>query len=382
MRYDRAEVLSRVDLAALCEETLGPSKGRGRSATWPCPAPQHGSQTGKSPPVSIFTSNYGEQRWRCHACGAGGTAIDLIMTTQGVAFRDAIELLARRTGVDGSIDGRPLRQAHIERPKPLAPGEVRPELEQYVDACEAWLWSPRGMPMRRWLRARGFDEPIMRANRLGADPGPAQLDRAKGLPRGGAAIVLPILGARDRPVYLQARYLRPNGRRYDNPATDLVGSSPRLALARLATEPRAADVVVICEGLPDALTAAQAGYRSVGVLGAGLPDAQLSHRLLEWFPGDRLVVAFDGDDSGRMGQQRLSTLLDEAGAGNRVSHIDVPTRWGDLNGWLQASWQRFDAELDHALVRCCPEMAAVLNEPIAGVDLAATPEPAGIDIAL
>ena len=381
MKYDRTEVLSRIDLAELCEETLGPPKGRGRSATWPCPSSQHGTQTGKSPPVSIFTSSYGEQRWRCHACGAGGTAIDLVMTTQGVAFRDAIELLARRTGVDASIDGRPLRPAQIERPKPLAPGEVRAELSQYVDACEAWLWSPRGMPMRRWLRARGFDEPIMRANRLGADPGPSHLDRAKGLPRAGAAIVMPVLGPDDCPVYLQARYLRPNGRRYDNPATDLVGSSPRFAEARLPGEAKSNDLVLVCEGIPDALTAAQAGYRALGILGAALPDEQLAHRLLERFPQDRFVLAFDADDSGQAGQSRLSGLLDEVGAGRRSTCLEVPRRWGDLNGWLQGSWQQFDAEMDDALVRSCPEVAAVLNAPLAPIDLTPIVEPAGIDIA-
>src|SRR5207249_4884440 len=127
MRYDRDEILARVDLPALCEETLGPPKGRGRSATWPCPAPRHGTQTGKTPPVSIFTTRYGEQRWRCHACGAGGTAIDLVMVTQGLGFRDAIEVLAQRTGVAASMHPGELRRAHVERPQPLEPGQVRPE---------------------------------------------------------------------------------------------------------------------------------------------------------------------------------------------------------------------------------------------------------------
>ncbi len=380
MRYDRAEVLARTDLAALCEETLGPPKGHGRSATWPCPDPRHGTQTGKSPPVSLFTSHYGEQRWRCHACGAGGTAIDLVMATQGVSFRDAIELLAQRGGVSPSLDPRPLQPARIERPKPLAPGEVHPQLEEYVATCERLLWSPRGMPMRRWLRARGFDEPIMRANRLGADPGPADLDRVKGLPRGGAAIVLPILSPDDRPTYLQARYLRPNGRRYDNPSTDLVGSSPRFAETRVPTTTKLADAVIVCEGLPDALTAAQAGYRSIGVLGAAVPDEHLAHRLIERFPRERLVLAFDADESGRAGQSRLKGLLDELGAGDRTACLDVPRRWGDLNGWLQGSWQSFDAELDGALAHVSPEIGAALAAP-GPFDLSVSPVAAGVDIA-
>jgi hypothetical protein len=330
--------------------------------------------------VSIFTTTYGEQRWRCHACGAGGTAIDLIMSTQGVAFRDAIELLANRAGVQPSLEPRMLKPAHIERPKSLAPGEVRPVVEAYMSACEAWLWSPRGMPMRRWLRARGFDEPIVRVNRLGADPGPMTLERAKGLPRGGAAIVLPVLGPDDRPTYLQARYLRPNGRRYDNPSADLFGSSPRFAETRLASTAKVLDAVLICEGLPDALTASQAGYRAVGVLGAALPDEQLAHRLHERFPQERLVLAFDADDSGQAGQTRLNDLLLHVGAGDRTTCLEVPRRWGDLNGWLQGSWQHFDAELDGALSRSSPDLGAALSGQAAPIDVAISPQPAAIDI--
>jgi hypothetical protein len=380
MRYDRDEILARTDLPSLCEETLGPPKGRGRSATWPCPAPRHGPQTGKSPPVTVFTSRYGEQRWRCHACGAGGTAIDLVMVTQGLDFREAIEVLARRTGVSASTNPSELRRADIDRPKPLEPGQVRPELEQYVDACESWLWSPRGMPMRRWLRARGFDEPIMRANRLGADPGPAQLERAKGLPRAGAAIVLPVLGPDDRPVYLQARYLRPNGRRYDNPASDLVGSSPRFAEARVP-QARRDDLIVVCEGMPDALTAAQVGYRAVGVLGAALPDDHLCHRLLSRYPSERLVVAFDQDDSGKAGAERLVSLLSDAGAADRVSRLDVPQRWGDLNGWLQGAWRSFDTDLAAGLSSALGGLdAATPTVGVPDMTFAAEPAPVGLEL--
>lgn len=380
MRYDRDEILARIELAALCEETLGPPKGRGRSATWPCPAPGHGTQTGKSPPVSIFTTRYSEQRWRCHACGAGGTAIDLVMATQGLNFREAIELLARRAGVNAGVEPRQLRPARIDRPKPLERGQVRPQLEEYVNACETWLWSPRGMPMRRWLRARGFDEPVMRANRLGADPGPSHLDRAKGLPRAGAAIVIPVLGADDRPTYLQARYLRPNGRRYDNPASDLVGSSPRFAEVRVPSRRRSDDVVLVCEGMPDALTAAQSGYRAVGVLGAALPDEQLCHRLLSQFQCERFVVAFDADESGRMGKERLSSLLAQAGASERVSCLELPRRWGDLNGWLQGSWRTFDSELGAAMSAAIGPTAETLTPDVIGAQIAAVPEPVGIDV--
>lgn len=381
MRYDRDEVLARTDLPQLCEELLGPPKGRGRSATWPCPAPGHGPQTGKSPPVSVFTTRWGEQRWRCHACGAGGTALDLVMTTQHMGFRQAIETLARRAGVDHQPEPVTLRPARIERPKPLGPGEASPEIERHVAACEAFLWSHRGVPMQRWLAHRGLFEDVLRANRIGADPGPALMPRAKGLPRAGAAIVLPVLADDGHAIYLQARYLRPNSRRYDNPAADLVGPSPRVAETRLPLPARAEHLVLICEGLPDALTAAQAGYRAVAVMGAGIPDEHLATHLAERFRTEQLVVAFDADERGQAGGDRLTALLEDGGATGRVSRLDVPSRWGDLNGWLQGTFGRFESELDRA-INALAEPAGVepaALEPAAAADIGLAPEPAGID---
>ena len=353
MAYDRREVLDRTDLAALADEVLGPHKGRGTSSAWPCPHPDHGPQTGRTPPLGVFVSHAGEQRWRCHGCGAAGTAADLVMVTQRVGFREAIEALARRAGVAEQTDAEPFGRVPrpaVSRPAPTRPGVVSPEVERHVAACEAWLWSPAGAPMRRWLGRRGLGEGVLRANRVGADPGPQSLRRARGLPRGGPAVVLPVLDPDGRAVYLQARYLRPpGGRKYDNPAAALAGPSPRLAEVRLPAPPADASTVLVCEGLPDALTAAQAGHRAAAVLGAGLPDDRLAAALARRYPTEALVVAFDADDRGRAGAQRLEEGLAQAGAGHRVGTLEVPGAWGDLNGWALAAAERFAAELGRAV---------------------------------
>jgi len=45
MGYDRNEVLERTDLGALADQLVGPHKGQGAGATWPCPDPGHGDRT-------------------------------------------------------------------------------------------------------------------------------------------------------------------------------------------------------------------------------------------------------------------------------------------------------------------------------------------------
>ena len=352
MVYDRSEVLGRTALGELADQLVGLHKGRGSGATWPCPDPGHGNQTGKTPPVSIFRTGYGDERWRCHSCGAGGTAIDLVMTTQGVRFPEAIELLARRAGV-AALDRPPpaLRTARIQRPEPARPTSPNPEVERFVAAAESYLWSERGRPMQQWLAERGLGEEVLRANRVGADPGPAGLDRARGLPRGGPAVVLPVLGPDGQAAYLQSRYVDPKAHKYDNPSAALAGALPRVAEMRL---PRPADdpgVVVVSEGIPDALVAAQAGYRAVAVLGAGVPDERTAAALVERFPNERLVVAFDADAPGQAGTERLQELLGERGAGQRVARLEVPVSAGDLNGWQQLAGANFGDELAQAMTR-------------------------------
>lgn len=352
MGYDRGEVLARTDLAALADQLLGPHKGRGRSASWACPAPNHGGQTGKTPPVSLYIGSTGTERWKCHACGAGGTAIDLVMSVRGLTFSEGIEALARQGGV-GPDDPRPGAHGRArERPTAVAvrtgPG-VNPAVEQYVAACEAFLWTSRGTSMRRWLSRRCLNEEVLRANRVGADPGPRLLPRAEGLPRRGLGVVLPVLGPDDKAVYLQTRYLRADGHRYDNPHSTLVGPSPRMSEMRLAGAAVRDDVVIVCEGIPDALTTSQAGYRAVAVLGAGYPDDRVAAGLVRRFPTEHLVMAFDADDRGRAGASQLAAALDDHGAGSRISRIDVPAAGGDVNGWLQMDGDQFASQFAHAL---------------------------------
>jgi hypothetical protein len=350
MGYDRNDVLGRTDLAGLCDELLGPRRGRGHSASWSCPDPGHGPQTGRTPPVTVFQTRDGTDRWRCHACGAGGTAIDLVMRTDGVGFREALDRLGVRGGAPEAERPRvvPLQRPRCEPPARKA--EVSPALEAYVGACEAWLWGPGGRVFRSFLAHRGLGEDILRANRVGADPSPSAVPRADGLPRGGPAIVLPLLDPDgQRPLYLQARYLQPRQRKYDNPASRLVPASPRLGEVRLAAPPVRSDIAMVCEGIPDALIAAQAGWRSVAVLGAGLPDERVARAITERFPDETLVVAFDADHRGHDGTAALVDLIRREGAGERTTTLQIPPAAGDLNAWAINSGPGFEAELDEAI---------------------------------
>jgi DNA primase len=357
LRYDLENLKATVDLVELFEDLVGPVRQEGAGHRAPCPAPDHGGQTGKTPPVKI--SRDGQSWvWHCHACGAGGSAIDLVKLARGVPEGPAIAELARRTGARARIsdDGspRPPRSRAAERPTAPAiePIGSPAELDAYVAACEAALHGSDGEPARAWLEERFGTLRIAAANRVGFDPGSRSLARAAGLPS-GPGVVFPIHdGAAVR--YVQLRRLDATGPKYLNPSTKTWGPNARLAPVR-TPEPIDGDVVLVCEGFPDAITVAEHGYPAAAVLGAEVPDADVAHRLVETYPTQALVLAFDGDDAGQRSSRTLAELLQAAGAGPRVYRLDVPEdvaadpKDRDLNTWYQATGAAFAADLGAAI---------------------------------
>lgn len=347
--YDRDAIIAAVDLPGLADELLGGRRGTSRSPVWPCPDPQH-AQTGRTPPVSIFDSRRGEQRWRCHGCGAGGTAIDLVMACCRTDARDAMEQLARRVGID---DRGPEWSPPRRPPTPTAPAARRScadpaGLDRYVEECAATLFAPPGRRVRAWLNdTRGLPDDVLRANRIGADLGPRRQQRPDGMPRAAGA-VLPVI-ANGRAVYAQLRVTnpRPDGPRYLNPTGDLA-ANPRIGYFRPA-EQRHREVIVT-EGAIDALSAVAAGYRAAAVLSAAYPDQAIAHELSR-LP-EPLVIAFDQDDAGRAAAERLTALLD---AQHRYPvNLRVPAN--DLNEAMvhSSSWPK---ELELRVGSCLTQRA-------------------------
>jgi DNA primase len=328
------DVLERTDLAQLLDELAVPAAGAMRGHRWHCPLSTHDD---RHPSVSMFSDHSGHQRFRCWSGDDThrGDAIDLVMAVRGCSRVDAVGWLAGRLGLEPTEVSRPLR-----RPSPASAPQRQltdpdPAVIRYVEMCERMLWTVGGAAVRRWLAGRGFDDELLRVNHVGADPGRSLLPRRRGLPPGSAvAAVFPALDEGGAVRYVQARSLEPgDGPKYFNPAAALA-VNPRLAWTAMVQEPTNG-VVVVCEGIPDALTAAQAGFHAVAVLGSHAPDAQVALRLAMRARRDRgeLVAIIDSDDAGRAWGHRLAGLLLDHG--HRLTVIEPPIPAGDLNSWAQ-----------------------------------------------
>jgi DNA primase len=323
-KTDRNELLRRVDLAALLDR-LAPASERPQRRRWRCLHPDHED---RNPSVSMRVVN-GIGRWRCWSCGRSGTAIDALVAARGLTVGEAIGQLTTVAHLDPIS-----HDSTLDESVPL-----HRSVEKYVDACHRILSTKTGGQVLEWLiEERRLDFDVLEANRVGADPGPKLLRRRLGLPRSGIAAVLPAFDPSGDLSYVQARYLDPSATsKYGNPIRRL-GTNPGLAWTRTPTV-RYPDQLIICEGVLDALTAATAGLPAVAVLGATYPSVRIAQTIADHTADRRILIAFDGDDAGRVAASRLQQLLDPRGVEARI--LDLP-KGSDLNTMAQATPDWFD----------------------------------------
>jgi DNA primase len=324
---DRDELLARVDLAAVLESLSGPRTTSGR---WHCPDVDHADE---HPSVTVRVAESGKQTWRCWSGGHRGTAIDAVMANRRVGVGDAIVWLAVNYGHLPVVE-RPAR------PPRRSAGDPDQRVVDYIHSASKLLWTSAGKEHRDWLHRRGLDDEVLRLNHVGADPGRRLLGRPRnGFPSGWPAVVYPALDRHGRPVFFQARYLDPPAHRgkYDSPSS-IFAANPRLAWAAPVGEP-SERIIVLCEGIPDALVAAQAQLRAVGLMGASIADPAATQELAEAAAtsGYGVVICFDSDEAGRTGGDRIRRQLVEHGV--TVATVCPPpgrdiTMWaGGDKGW-------------------------------------------------
>ena len=265
-----------------------------------------------------FTVSPARGTFKCFGCGEGGDAITFVEKTENVDFVGAIELLARRFGVELEYEEASPEQEQKRRHE----DRLRALLERAAEFYSRVLWeSDAGAGAREYLASRELGDEICREFRLGYAPGGARLAsralqegytqdelRAVGLAnRGGndyfnRRIVFPLADARGRVRGFQARKLHdddPLQAKYVNsPEGELFRKGDLLygldtARQAIAREDRA----VVVEGNTDVLALRQAGFAPVvASMGTALTEAQLRElaRLTK-----RLFLCFDADAAGQ-----------------------------------------------------------------------------------
>jgi DNA primase len=265
-----------------------------------------------------FTVSPVRGTFKCFGCGEGGDAISFVEKLEQVDFVGAIEVLARRFGVELEYEESSPEADRARRRKE----RLHALLERATTFYERTLWdSDAGAFARDYLASRGLGEEVCRQFRLGYAHGPATLAR-RALQEGFAQeeLLAAGLGNRRGNDYFQRRLLFPladarggvrgfQARRLhdDDPLQAKYVNSPESDLFRkgdllygLDTARQAmakGDRAVVVEGNTDVLALRQAGFQPVvASMGTALTERQLREltRLTK-----RLFLCFDSDAAGQ-----------------------------------------------------------------------------------
>ena len=345
------EIKNRIDIVDLVSETVKLKKS-GRSHTGFCP---FHSNT-RTPSFVVWPES---GTWKCFgACNTGGDIFTYVMKRDGLEFRDALELLARKAGVEleprtpqaaeAEKEGERLREAlaaatayfhNLLRTSPQ--GRIaRDHLNQRGINDEAIVKFQIGYSLDDWhalegyLRNHGYSrEEMVSAGLLVQRDDGTVFDRFRG------RLMIPIRDVKGHAIGFGARALKDGDEpKYMNsPQSPLFDKSHVLFgidLARNAI--REAKHAIVVEGYMDAIGAHQAGYANVvASMGTALTEAQFRQlaRLCKKF-----ILALDPDVAGVQAMLRgldvaretldrdTSPVFDARGLIHFESHLQVDIR--------------------------------------------------------
>ena len=286
----------------------------------------------RTPSLSV---NAEAKVFHCFGCGVEGDAFGFVQQSEGVTFREAVELLAGDYGVqlepEGRVEQTERRQRRVQRPVPSRNHDISPErvararsgITRYVEHCHGRLSEPKAYPARRWLYARGLTDAEHIAHQIGFDPGYRALGRAS---RSPPSVTLPLFDENGAVTYVQGRVIEPASQtpKFLNPNGNWIGPSPRISA--MPTHPMADhSVLVVCEGVCDGILAAR-HFDARALIGARQPDEAVVERLLDAAHGRPVIVCLDSDRAGWGGAKNLLELIAERGA--QGAYVPLPA--GDL----------------------------------------------------
>jgi DNA primase len=283
-----------------------------------------------------------KQIWHDFSSGKGGNVFSFVMEVEGVDFKGALELLARKAGVD-------LEQY---RSSPRRGGPNKERLHELLELAAKFYqvqFSKNKTALEYVLKKRQFSKETALEWRLGYSPnnGSALVNYAKekgfseneikqaGLSaksyRGGiqdmfrGRLMIPLQDPQGRVIGFTARLLEDieDAPKYINtPQTVLYDKSRHVYGLHLAKESiRKGGFVVLVEGNLDVIASHQAGVRQVvATAGTALTEPHL--KALSRFTGD-IRLSFDADKAGVAATERAIPIASRVKVS--LSIIDVPS---------------------------------------------------------
>jgi DNA primase len=290
-----------------------------------------------------FVVSPDKQIWHDFSSGKGGDMFTFLQEVEGVDFKGALELLARKAGVD-------LSDFQTKQGSGQSNGNEKERLFSAVEHAVKFyqVQLTKFHPALKYLREkRGYEKQTLLDFRFGYSPASGtalrdylvqkgfHIDELKKVGllsvRGGESydmfrnrIMIPLLDPQGRPVGFTARILveDKNSPKYINtPSTVLYDKSRQVfGLSQAKEAIRKSAFVVVVEGNLDVVASHQAGIKQV-VASAGTALTTFHLKSLQRFTGD-IRLCFDDDRAGQDAAERAIPLAQSLGVD--LSIVSLP----------------------------------------------------------
>lgn len=307
-----------------------------------------------------------KQIWHDFSSNKGGDIFSFVMEVEGIDFREALELLAKKANVDLGQYQRASDGSTTKLKKRL--GEATKLATQFYHLCLS-----RSQPALQYVKeVRRFTPETIRIWQLGYSPDDgsslyqfltkrgftdAELLKAGLATRrsGGIGdmfrgrIMIPLADGQGNPVGFTARLLKDNKnapKYFNTPQTPLYDKGRQVFGLHLAKEAiRKADFSVLVEGNLDVIASHQAGVKNVVAAAGTAMTADHLRSLNRLSPNVRL--AFDADEAGLNATERAIPIAQSVGIELKV--VSLPKGIKDPDELIQSDPEVWKAQLDQAV---------------------------------
>lgn len=282
-----------------------------------------------------------KQIWHDFSSGKGGNMFSLVMELEGVDFKGALEILARKAGIDlanygrrsGSNNGRNknrllealalavkyYQQSLLKSPEAIDYLTKKRHFNKAMIMEFGIGYAPNAQKgLVTALLKRGYNQQEIKQAGLGTERYSGFSDMFRG------RIMIPLTDPQGAPIGFTARLLHddPNSPKYINTPQTLLYDKSRhvFGLAEAKQAIRLNGYVVMVEGNLDVIKSHQIDVKQV-VATAGTALTELHLRTLSRFTED-IRIAFDQDNAGLKATERAIQIAIKAGI--KLSVIDVP----------------------------------------------------------
>lgn len=279
-----------------------------------------------------------KQIFHCFGCGVGGNVFHFISKIENLNFKESVEMLANRAGVELPVSG------NFEDDK-LAKLKSR---VYEVNKCAAEfyhenLYKPTAKPGQEYVKKRHLDNKTLKAFKIGYSGRFNELYtelKSKGfteeeilasclvnknpdgkfIDRFRNRLMFPIFDTNERVIAFGGRVLDDSKPKYINSPEDIVYSKGRHLFAFNIARKYNSKTIIMVEGYMDAVSLHQRGiHNAVASLGTALTEAQ--GRLLRR-SCEKVIIGYDADGAGQAATLRGLEILQNLGCDIRILQIE------------------------------------------------------------